>query len=100
MESSRVGKGRNPDIKKKCLNVSDGDEPSLDLVSDPKYRGLCDDAVYTVFGETPLAFVTTGRRKAFRKPGSSSHFGGAVIGFVCSGKMCQRRLHLQPTLLS
>jgi hypothetical protein len=43
----------------------DGDEPSLDLVSDPKYRALCDDAVFAVFEETQLDFVPTGSRKAF-----------------------------------
>ena len=43
----------------------DGDEPSLDLVSDPKYKNLCDDAVFSVWEETQLDFVPTGSRKAF-----------------------------------
>lgn len=43
----------------------DGDEPTLELVNDPKYRGLCDDAVYTVWEETQLDFVPTGSRKAY-----------------------------------
>jgi|SRR5579872_835225 len=43
----------------------DGDEPSMELVSDPKYRGLCDDAVLTVFEETQLDYVPTAARKAY-----------------------------------
>ena len=43
----------------------DGDEPTLDLINDPRYKNLCDDAVFTVFEETQLDFVPTGSRKAF-----------------------------------
>jgi len=43
----------------------DGDEPTMELVNDPKYRGLCDDAVLTVFEETQLDYVPTAARKAY-----------------------------------
>jgi len=43
----------------------DGDEPSMELVNNPKYRGLCDDAVLTVFEETQLDYVPTVARKAY-----------------------------------
>ena len=43
----------------------DGDEPGMDLINDPKYRPLCDDAVYSVFQHVQLDFVETGSRKAY-----------------------------------
>lgn len=43
----------------------DGDEPSMELVNDPRYRQLCDDAVLTVFEETQLDYVPTASRKAY-----------------------------------
>ena len=43
----------------------DGDEPGMDLINDPKYRGLCSDAVYEVFQNIQLDYVGTAPRKAY-----------------------------------
>lgn len=43
----------------------DGDEPTLELLQDPRYKSLCDDAVFFVFSETQLDFVETASRKAY-----------------------------------
>ncbi len=43
----------------------DGDEPSAEFASDPKYRSLCDDACYYVFCESQLDFVETASRRAY-----------------------------------
>jgi hypothetical protein len=43
----------------------DGDEPDMSLVHDPKYRGLCNDAVYEVFQNVQLDYVETAARKAY-----------------------------------
>lgn len=41
-----------------------GEEPSRELLYDPKYRQLCDDAAYTVFEESQFDYVPTASRKA------------------------------------
>lgn len=43
----------------------DGDEPDMALINDPKYRGLCNDAVYEVFQNIQLDYVETAPRKAY-----------------------------------
>jgi hypothetical protein len=43
----------------------DGDEPDLELINDPAYRQLCDDAVWSVFSESQLDFVETASRRAY-----------------------------------
>ena len=43
----------------------DGDEPSSEFASGPKYRGLRNDAVYLVFCESQLDYVETAARKRY-----------------------------------
>lgn len=43
----------------------DGDEPDMSMVNDPKYRGLCNDAVYEVFTNATDDYVETSARKMF-----------------------------------
>jgi hypothetical protein len=43
----------------------DGVEPSMELVNDPSYRNLCNDAVLTVFENAQLDYVATPARQKF-----------------------------------
>lgn len=42
-----------------------GEEPTLEMVTDPAYRAVCDDAVLTVFEEVTLDYVPTPERKTY-----------------------------------
>jgi hypothetical protein len=58
--------GRTEDAIGEFLRCAlNGHELSVEFASDPRYRGLCDDAVYTVFTESQLDYVETGSRKAY-----------------------------------
>lgn len=43
----------------------DGEEPTLDIVTDPDYRQVCDDAVWFVFCEMSTDFVPTAEREQY-----------------------------------
>jgi hypothetical protein len=43
----------------------DGDEPTMELVNDPSYRNLCNDAVLNVFENAQLDYVATPERQRF-----------------------------------
>lgn len=43
----------------------DGDEPDMEMIHDPRYRGLCDDAVLFVFEASQSDYVPTPARQAF-----------------------------------
>ena len=43
----------------------DGDEPTMELVNDPSYRNLCNDAVPSVFENAQLDYVATPERQRF-----------------------------------
>jgi hypothetical protein len=69
-ESLRVARlaqaGRQDEAIGEYLRCSlDGQEPSLEMVSDPRYRNLCNDAVLTVFENAQLDYVATPARQKF-----------------------------------
>jgi hypothetical protein len=69
-ESLRVARlaqaGRSDEAIGEFLRCSlDGQEPSLEMVSDPRYRNLCNDAVLTVFENAQLDYVATPARQKF-----------------------------------
>jgi len=43
----------------------DGEEPTLEMIHDPNYRAVCDDAVLTVFEEITLDCVLTQERQRY-----------------------------------
>jgi hypothetical protein len=43
----------------------DGDEPTMELVNNPSYRNLCNDAVLSVFENAQLDYVATPERQRF-----------------------------------
>ena len=43
----------------------DGEEPTLDILTDPSYRQACDDAVYFVFSQITLDYIPTPEREAY-----------------------------------
>jgi hypothetical protein len=43
----------------------DGEEPTLELINDPDYRQVCDDAVWTVFEDSQNDYYATPERRAY-----------------------------------
>jgi len=60
--------GRQDDAISEYLRCSlDGDEPTMELVNDPRYRHLCDSAVMSVFESAENDYVPTQSRRAYLK---------------------------------
>jgi hypothetical protein len=69
LKVTRLAQGGQVDaaIGRYICAALDGEEPTMEMVSDPTYRPVCDAAVWAVFKDITNDFVPTAEREAYIK---------------------------------